>query len=58
MVKVKNMPMGSVSSLSLVSGVFKQSPWGKAFLLKAHEETKCTDPKPYTLFPQHLSCRA
>lgn len=58
MVKVKNMPMGSVSSLSLVSGVFKQSPQGKAFLLKAREETKCTDPKPYILLPQHLSCRA
>lgn len=58
MAKVKKVPMGSVSFLSLMSGVFKQSPWGKAFLVKDQEEIKCTDPKPHTLLPQCLSSRA
>lgn len=38
-------------SLSLVSGVFKQGPWGKAFLVKDHEEIRYIDSKPHTLLP-------
>lgn len=51
-------PWVQFPSLSLVSGVFKQLPWDKAFLVKDHEEIKYTDSKSYTLLPLHLRCRA